>query len=376
MNTFLWLCGEDILKYLKEVLVSMKSGKTLQELATEIERQANAKKDYVAGSHSMFMWDKGQSFCLAKTKDDRIVSSEFKMTELFHRQLGASLGIPAKYYDKMRDEYPELLVQNVNGWLNQGASRHTIRTLDGTARAFLSDRYRRIDNADILRAVLPVIGEMEGAIVESCEITDSRMYIKVVNTRLEMEVRKGDIVQAGIVISNSEVGLGSVQVMPLVYRLVCLNGMVVNDMGKRKYHIGRENEEAWELFCDKTLQADDAAFLLKLKDIVRSAVDDAKFSMVVGKLREAADAKITAHIPEIVELTARQYGFTGNEEADILKYLIEGGDLSLFGLSNAVTRASQDIGDYDRATMLEVAGWQIATMPRNVWANLNSGVLV
>ena len=41
---------------------------------------------------------------------------------------------------------------------------------------------------------------------ESCQLTDSRMYIKVVNTRLEAEVVPGDIVQSGIIISNSEVG--------------------------------------------------------------------------------------------------------------------------------------------------------------------------
>jgi hypothetical protein len=353
----------------------MKTGKTLQELAAEIDRQAKAKRDFVAGSHSMFMADEGSSFHLTNTKDGHPVSSEFKMTALFHRQLGASLGIPAKYYDKMWEDYPDLLMQNVNGWLGKEHSKHTIRTLDGTARAFLSDRYRRIDNADIMRSVLPVIGEMKGAFVESCEVTESRMYIKVVNTRLEMEVRKGDIVQAGIVISNSEVGLGSVQVMPLVYRLVCLNGMVVNDMGKRKYHIGRENEETWELFCDETLQADDKAFMLKLKDIVRSALDEAKFSMVVNKLRDATEARITARVPDVVELTSKQYGFTGSEESDILKYLIEGGDLSLYGLSNAVTRTSQDVLDYDRATVLESAGWEIAAMSRDIWKSLNAGVL-
>ena len=68
---------------------------------------------------------------------------------------------------------------------------------------------------------------------ESCQLTDSRMYIKVVNTRLEAEVVPGDIVQSGIIISNSEVGLGSVSIQPLVYRLVCSNGMVVNDAQTR-----------------------------------------------------------------------------------------------------------------------------------------------
>ena len=71
------------------------------------------------------------------------------------------------------------------------------------------------------------LGKMEGMHFESCQLTESRMYIKVVNTRLQAEVVPGDIVQSGIIISNSEVGLGSVNIQPLVYRLVCSNGMVV-----------------------------------------------------------------------------------------------------------------------------------------------------
>jgi hypothetical protein len=290
---------------------------------------------------------------------------------MFHRQLCESLGIPAKYYDKMRGEYPSLLARNVNGWFRHAPSKRTIRTLDGIARAFLSDRYRRIDNYEIARATLPIIGEMPDARVVSCEITENRMYIKAVNPRLEAEVQKGDIVQAGVVISNSEVGRGSVSVMPLAYRLVCLNGMIVNDLGQRKYHAGRELEESWELYSDETLQAEDNAFMLKLADIVRAAVDEARFTSVVDKLREAVDIRITASVPQVVELTAKQYGLTKPEETDILQRLISGGDLSRYGLSNAVTRASQDVQDYDRATALEGVGWQIAVMPREVWAVIN-----
>ena len=47
-------------------------------------------------------------------------------------------------------------------------------------RVVLSNRYRRIDNLDIAEIVLPVIQQMEDAYFESCQITDSRMYIKVV----------------------------------------------------------------------------------------------------------------------------------------------------------------------------------------------------
>jgi hypothetical protein len=354
----------------------MKTGRTLQELAVELDRQNYSKRDFVVNSNSMGMEESAELFSLFRQLDSGMREAEpFGMTDLFHRQLGAALGIPSKYYDMMRMDYPELLTQNVNGWLGRSETRHTVRTLDNTARAFLSDRYRRIDNYQIAQAVLPVIADMPDARVESCEVTDNRMYLKVVNPRLEVDVVPGDTVQAGIVISNSEVGLGSVSVMPLVYRLVCSNGMVINDLGKRKYHIGRENEETWELFSDETMQADDNAFMLKLADIVRTAVDAAKFAVIVDKLREAVGTKISAPVADVVELTGRQYCFTKNENDGILQHLITGGDLSLYGLSNAVTRTAADSSTYERATALEGAGWQIATMESRLWREMN-GVTV
>lgn len=69
------------------------------------------------------------------------------------------------------------------------------------------------------------------------------MYIKVVNERIQTEVVPGDIVQAGILISNSEVGMGSVSVKPLIYRLVCTNGMVA-DVGVGKRHVAA-SMKAW-----------------------------------------------------------------------------------------------------------------------------------
>ena len=70
---------------------------------------------------------------------------------------------------------PALLSYNVNRWFQKEPEQKLLRTMDGKARAFLSNRYRRIDNLDIARVVLPIIGEMEGARFESCESTDDRM---------------------------------------------------------------------------------------------------------------------------------------------------------------------------------------------------------
>lgn len=41
------------------------------------------------------------------------------------------------------------------------------------------------------------------------------------------------------------------------------------------------------------------------------------------------------------------------------------------GLANAVTRYSQDVPSYDRATDLEVIGYNILTMPQRQWKRIN-----
>ena len=184
----------------------------------------------------------------------------------------------------------------------------------------------------------------------------------------------GDIVQAGLIISNSEVGLGAVSIQPLVYRLVCSNGMVVNDAQTRRNHIGRVNEadENYLLYSDTTLEADDKAFALKIQDTVRAVVEETRFSKVVSLMKEAKQARMnTAAIPDIVRLVSKDFHITDEESKGVLQRLIEDNDMTLYGLSNAVTRHSQDVESYDRATALEGIGYNILSMPARQWTQIN-----
>lgn len=353
----------------------MKNGRTLTELAIELDRQRNAKHDYLLDTRNITMDCTGDSHQIVLHNREKNLDTVLGVNEVAHRQIGAALGIPAKYYDKMRSSNPDLLTANVNGWFNHTPSTRMVRTLDGTARAFLSERYRRIDNYEIAEAVLPIISDIKDARVESCEVTDERMYIKVVNPRLETEVVPGDVVQSGILITNSEVGMGSMAVQPLVYRLVCSNGMVVNDAATRRYHIGRGNEagEDYSLYSTATLAADDRALMLKVQDTVKAAVDQVRFEKVVEMMRAAKGAKITTNdIPHMVELASADYGMTKRESSGILDHLIRGGDFTLYGLANAVTRTAQDVESYDRSTEMESIGYSILGMSRSRWNQLNA----
>ena len=341
----------------------MKTGRNLQGLLKELRRQESEKRDYISPASSLMLKEDGQTLSMGET--------DFGTTALFHRQTADVLKIPVKYYDLMQKEKPELLAENVNSWLADREQKYMIRTLDGTARALLSDRYRRIDNVEVASAVLPLFAGLEDVEAVSAEVTETKLYLKIVNHRMEARC-VGDTVQAGVVVSNSEVGMAAVTVRPLVYTLACQNGLIVNSLGERKTHIGRSLGVFEGILSDETKAAEDKAFLLKLRDVVNAALDETLFRQVIGELERAAEIPITGHVEEVVELTCREYGMNETEQEGILRYLIEGGELSRYGLSNAVTRASQDSDSYDRATELESIGWNVITMPSHRWKELNA----
>jgi hypothetical protein len=178
---------------------------------------------------------------------------------------------------------------------------------------------------------------------------------------MKAEISVDDVVQAGFVISNSEVGLGSLKVEPLIYRLVCKNGLIVKDYAQKRYHVGKQIEgedTAYEIYSDATLQADDNAFFLKVQDVVRTSVDEARFALAVDKFRAAKKEELGDPI-QTVEILADKYILNQAERGSILRHYIMAGDNTQFGLINAVTRTSQDIADYNRATELERLGGEL-----------------
>lgn len=342
----------------------MKIGQSLVEIATELERQTATKKDFIAPTKQLELQTDGKLRVNGK--------GSFEVTDIAHGQLAGRLGIPQKYYDRMRAESPELLTRNVNHWFQEEPEQRMVRTLDGKARAFLSKRYRPLDNADMAESVLPILQEM-GCRLESSALTESKLYIKAVTERTTFEIRKGDVVQAGIVISNSEVGMGSVKVEPLIFRLVCSNGMISQDHGLNKYHVGRSGEMgdlAQEFLRDDTRQADDKAFWMKVQDIVRGSLSSDVFAKIVGKLREATQTPIEIEVEQVIERAQERFLLKENERGGLLKHLIQSGDMTQYGLVQAITRTSQDVPEYERATELERLGGQVLEMPKQSWKEL------
>ena len=136
----------------------MKTGRNLQEVLVELNRQNKAKQDFISPAQGMHLREDGHTFEINHLTTNQ--QEVFGTTSLFHRQVASALGIPAKYYDLMQAQKPELLAENVNSWFADKPSSYMVRSMDygagQVARALLSERYRRIDNMEIATSVLPL----------------------------------------------------------------------------------------------------------------------------------------------------------------------------------------------------------------------------
>lgn len=354
----------------------MKIGRTLTELAAEIERQKESKRDFIADTRALAMDD--NAVLHMQGRGDH--SHGLPITPIAHRQIGTHTNIPAPYYDRMLKEAPELLATNVNKWFQKYPARRMVRELDEKMRAFMSNSYRPLDHADLLEAALPRLIQM-GVQIVSCQVTETKLYVKVVDERIKadlptgVELGKGhnrfDTVCPALVLSNSEVGMGALSVETSIWTGGCSNLMVISERSHRKAHLGAKQElggeETYAMLSDDTKKLTDKALWAQIGDVVGAAFDRARFDAQVIKLAKTGENKITADPVKVVELVQKQYALNDNERSSVLQHLIRGGDLSQYGLHAAITRTAEDLDDYDRASEFERLGGKIVELPANDW---------
>jgi hypothetical protein len=359
----------------------MKTGRSLVEIAAELQRQAESRKDYLAPQGKIEAVVGGpHSVVLAGLNGAPVTIQPFA-----HGQLAQHLGIPKGYYDRMLAEQPALLAKSINTWFAADPdNERMIRTLDNQARAILSPKFRALDNFDLAQAVFPVLVERKVEI-KSVELTETRFYIKGILPELSDEIPAGmeygvghnriggdrGAVVASVVIANSDVGNGSLRIEPGVFTATCTNLMILKQAAMKKYHVGRaaEAEEgSYEVFQSDTRRAVDQAFWLKTRDIVTAAFDETRFRAAVAQLRQAAQAPITSgNFAAVVEKTVQVLSLPVSAGTGILEFLAKGGDFTKWGLSSAITRVANDVDDYELATQLERAGGEVIELPRSDW---------
>ena len=122
-----------------------------------------------------------------------------------------------------------------------------LRVLDGKVRAYLSNSYMRMDHYEISACAprhrrSPPMCSLS-VVISRTAVCISKRSIPIWHWKLHRRYCK-----MGVVISNSEVGLGSVSVQPLIYRELNGNGIVVDGATTKRIHRGRVNS-AKNILC-------------------------------------------------------------------------------------------------------------------------------
>jgi hypothetical protein len=368
----------------------MKLGRSLTELAQEIERQAEVKRDFVASTKDMRIVgaNGGDIDTVVKLELGGKSGELLDIGETAHSQIAEQAGIPLAYYRRMLAEEPKLLAQNVNTWFEDKPETRMLRTLDGKARALRSDKFRPLDHYELLEAALPSLQSANLEIV-SCDVDERRMYVKAVDRAIQrhipngfrmgdgshqfFKVPSGEVIPA-IQISNSEIGYGSLSVVGGSLDQGCTNLMwQFKERGLRKNHVGARldvGEELYKVLSNEARSATDKAIWLQFRDAVKAAISEEGFDALVQSLVEAATERLEGDPVKIVEVTAKRFALSDGTRTSVLRHLIEGGDLSKFGLANAVTSAANDAEFYELATDLETVGGKIIELPKAEWKEL------
>jgi hypothetical protein len=372
-----------------------KQGKTLTELAAELERQTTTRRDYVAPVTAITatVVNDPDGSDVQDVGLSGLNGGNLHMTDLAHQQVGEYTGIPKAYYDRMRTSHPDVLARDLNAWLgDKTGDKRLVRTLDGRVRAWLSNRYRPLDNYDLAQAVLPTLIAHKVEII-SADVTERRLYIKGILTSLTGNVRDGlalgsghdqaapaghtSVVVAAVTISNSEVGAGALRVEPSTFTTWCTNLAVLSEVAMRKYHVGRafETDEDFTIFSDATRKADDVAFWMKVRDTVGAAFNEDDFRAAIARLQGAAETPIESdNLVRVVEMTTRTLGLSDGIRPNILTALARGGDMSKWGLAQAITSVANTAADYETATELEHAGGRVIDLTGRTWEAIAQAV--
>jgi hypothetical protein len=360
----------------------MNTGIQFNQFVETIECQAQSRQDVVARLNNCEI----QSNASGSVWNIKGLG-EFDATPTFHRSVAETLRIPTSYYADMAQDFPALLDANVNAWLRAepNSSTKLMRLYDakesgtghGIARAVRSTSFLPLDNDELLHHLRPVLDEA-GVTVQSCDIGERRTHLKLTTPRLKGDVKVGDTVEAGITISNSEIGYGNFSVQPFLYRLVCTNGMttpVANDDAIKRIH----RSSALECYRPFTHLVETNERKTAKEQIWRSISEsvgqvlrEATFRDLLERLKAANKVKVSAKTDteKLIERIAKRFDLTAEEQSAALFNFETDNDKTVWGIANAITKIANGTQSYERATFLESAGGQLIGLDEKDWQRL------
>ena len=254
------------------------------------------------------------------------------LSDLATSQLCGRLDIPFAYYRRLPAEM-KATVANFD-LRRLGERQFLVRGKASHVRAVLSAEYIAYDNRQIAETVAGLVTS-DAIHIKTFVLEETHCFVKLISEEL-VDPTSG--LKAGIMIGNSEVGMGSVSVEPFVFRKACTNDLVIKtEKAFRHAHVHFTQTELTRRMAegigDAFLEASQAldAFLKTRAEPILDPL------ATIRKI--AADRKMSQKLTDQV----------------VARYVTEP-EPNRFGVINAFTGAAQTLAPLQRIDLERFAG--------------------
>ncbi|MFC7530172.1 DUF932 domain-containing protein [Actinoplanes sp. GCM10030250] len=313
-----------------------------------------------------------------------LTTGAYTLSDIALAGVGEKLNIPLPYLRRMAEDNVPALDYNVNTWMERDHRRFLVRCLrhtaggndGGVARAFLSDSFLRLDNLDVLLAVLNGIRDTGVSVeVDSCDLTERRMYVRFISPEIEVlapdllrnyrspfDGRLGSdlpVINGGFILTNSETGFGKYSLAPFIRVKVCMNGQTIDKPLLSRTHKGAKITDGDGIIdpSPATLRKLLELITEQTKDAVRAYLDVDFVTRAVREMEQAAGI-VVARPDETIKIVGKELKYTEDQQKEILAHFITGADLSAGGIMQAVTSFGRSVADADVAYRMETTAGQ------------------
>jgi Domain of unknown function (DUF932) len=298
-------------------------GKPIEEIRDKVHSDDLGKWDTIVKARSVVL-NNGRVIFPQATADGYDMG--LSLTAWATGQACTKLGIPAAYFRKCPQELQD---SNWNHWASRvGEAGYltksdqeaeefwTLRAKGSTVRGVLSQKYTKLDNTQVMEALVPLVTGSEFRVGLS-ELTGESFHLRLIRPDLSRDALPKDKLMVAVHIANSEVGFRAVSVDAGVFRLVCANGLMRRVDGKsmlkqRHIHVSED----------------------KFPELLRGAMQEAVTSAAGFLEQMVQSVRIRVPSPEnAIELIAEEWNLP-KQTQDYAKFALHGesGADTLYGL--------------------------------------------
>ena len=334
--------------------------RSLEDMLHVITEQNKMKQDYIAPTNQLqfrTLQNEGEAAYsqIVMEANQGEPTKILNVNQHCFDQIAQKAEIATPTARRLQQNYPREMDNLINAIWQKENSKRMVRTFEnsnhtnsfnydnhtGTARAFLSDKFKTFDNSDLLESALPTLGESDACwkIVNFAN-TDKKLYIRLKSEVIQSDAGVGDLMAHGIGISNSETGSGSVAVFGINWTLACLNGMQTENVTRKAHITSARDGDTWNVLTDETKQADNHSLKLQLRDIVSSYASRDAFDENIEKMRRAKEDTVDVPMNESVENLGKVLTLSKKETSNVLEGLLQTIGQSGYEQNQKINRAT------------------------------------